>query len=76
MPGRQNGQPDMAFPDSSPSIAAHPLPQKLNPFLPFAFFYERHAALQTASFRSCCQPVKMLLAGYLYGIKQERTKFS
>lgn len=75
MMGRQNSQLQMIILDVEAMIPHNHLLRKIDQIVDFSFIYERAAGLYAKSGRPSIDPVvliKMLLVGYLYGIKSER----
>jgi transposase len=75
MMGKHNGQIEMAVIDMEQMIPPNHLLRKINQLVNFGFIYEQAAELYAKSGRPSIDPVllvKMLLVGYLYGIKSER----
>ena len=75
MMGRQSGQIAMVFVDMETMIPENHLLRKINRIISFDFIYEILAPYYPAVGRPSIDPVsmfKMLLIGYLYGIKSER----
>lgn len=75
MMGRRNGQIAMVFVDMETMIPENHLLRKIDRIISFDFIYEILAPYYPATGRPSIDPVsmfKMLLVGYLYGIKSER----
>ena len=75
MMGRKNGQLRMILIDMTEMIPASHLLKKIEQLVSFEFIYENLAPYYPANGRPSIDPVcmfKMLLVGYLYGIKSER----
>ena len=75
MMGRQSGQMSMMILDLSELIPANHLLRQINQIISFDFIYDLVAPYYPANGRPSVDPVsmfKMLLVGYLYGIKSER----
>ena len=75
MMGRQSGQMSMIILDLSELIPENHLLRKINQMISFDFIYDLVAPYYPANGRPSVDPVsmfKMLLVGYLYGIKSER----
>ncbi len=75
MMGRQSGQLSMVILDISELIPENHLLRKINQIISFNFIYDIVAPYYPANGRPSIAPVsmfKMLLLGYLYGIKSER----
>jgi len=75
MMGKQSGQIEMAVIDMERMIPPNHLLRKINQLVDFGFIYEQATELYAKSGRPSIDPVllvKMLLVGYLYGIKSER----
>ena len=75
MIGRQNGQMSMVILDLSELIPGNHLLRKINQIISFDFIYDLVAPYYPANGRPSVDPVsmfKMLLVGYLYGVKSER----
>lgn len=75
MMGRQSGQISMIILDLSELIPENHLLRKINQMISFDFIYDLVAPYYPANGRPSVDPVsmfKMLLVGYLYGVKSER----
>lgn len=75
MMGRQSGQMSMVILDIAELIPNDHLLRKINQPVSFDFIYDLVAPYYPANGRPSVDPVsmfKMLLVGYLYGIKSER----
>ena len=75
MMGRRSGQLAMVFVDMESLIPTDHLLRKINRIISFDFIYDLLAPYYPATGRPSIDPVsmfKMLLVGYLYGIKSER----
>ena len=75
MMGRKSGQISMAILDLSELIPENHLLRKIDQVISFDFIYDLVAPYYPANGRPSVDPVsmfKMLLVGYLYGIKSER----
>ena len=75
MMGRQSGQMSMVILDIAELIPSDHLLRKINQIVSFDFIYDLVAPYYPANGRPSVDPVsmfKMLLVGYLYGIKSER----
>ena len=75
MMGRQNRQMAMVFVDMESLIPEKHLLRKVDQMVSFDFIYDLLAPYYPAMGRPSVDPVsmfKMLLIGYLYGIKSER----
>ena len=75
MMGRQSRQMAMVFVDMESLIPENHLLRKIDRMVSFDFIYELLAPYYSATGRPSVDPVsmlKMLLVGYLYGIKSER----
>ena len=75
MMGRQSGQMSMVILDIAEWIPRDHLLRKINQMVSFDFIYDFLAPYYPANGRPSVDPVsmfKMLLVGYLYGIKSER----
>lgn len=75
MMGRQSGQMSMIILDLSELIPENHLLRKINQMISFDFIYDLVAPYYPANGRPSVDPVsmfKMLLGGYLYGVKSER----
>ena len=75
MMGRQSGQMSMLVLDFTELIPDHHLLRKISQAISFDFIYEILKPYSPANGRPSVDPVsmfKMLLVGYLYGIKSER----
>ena len=75
MMGRQSGQMSMIILDLSELIPENHLLRKINQMISFDFIYDLVAPYYPANGRPSVDPVsmfKMLLVGYLYGVKSER----
>lgn len=75
MMGRQDGQLQMIFLDIDSMIPENHLLKRIHRNISFAFIYEKAAPYYSNLGRKSVDPVimiKMLLIGYLYGIKSER----
>ena len=75
MMGRQSGQMSMLVLDFTELIPDHHLQRKISQAISFDFIYEILKPYSPANGRPSVDPVsmfKMLLVGYLYGIKSER----
>ena len=75
MMGRRSGQMAMVFVDMESLIPENHLLRKINRIISFDFIYDLLAPYYPATGRPSIDPVsmfKMLLVGYLYGIKSER----
>ena len=73
--GRQSGQMSMVSLDIVELIPENHLLRKINQMLPFDFIYDLAAPHYPANgcpFVDSVSMLKMLLVGYLYGIKSER----
>ena len=73
--GRQSGQISMLVLDIKELIPKNYLLRQINQLVSFDFIYDLAAPYYPASGRPSVDPVsmfKMLLVGYLYGIKSER----
>ena len=72
---RQSGQRSMIILDLSELIPENHLLRKINQMISFDFIYDLVAPYYPANGRPSVDPVsmfKMLLVGYLYGVKSER----
>ena len=72
MMGRQSGQMSMIILDLSELIPENHLLRKINQMISFDFIYDLVAPYYPANGRPSVDPVsmfKMLLVGYLYGVK-------
>ena len=75
MMGRQSGQMSMIILDLSALIPENHLLRKINQMISFDFIYDLVAPYYPTNGRPSVDPVsmfKMLLVGYLYGVKSER----
>lgn len=75
MMGRQSGQISMLILDIEEMIPENHLLRKINQLVSFDFIYDIAAPYYPDNGRPSVDPVsmfKMLLVGYLYGIKSER----
>ena len=75
MMGRQSGQMSMIILDLSALIPENHLLRKINQMISFNFIYDLVAPYYPTNGRPSVDPVsmfKMLLVGYLYGVKSER----
>ena len=75
MMGRQSRQMAMVFVDMESLIPENHLLRKIDRMVSFDFIYELLAPYYSATGRPSVDPVsmfKILLVGYLYGIKSER----
>lgn len=75
MMGRRNGQTAMVFVDMESMIPENHLLRKIDRVISFEFIYDLLAPYYPSIGRPSVDPVcmfKMLLVGYLYGIKSER----
>ncbi len=75
MMGRKSGQMSVGILDLSKLIPENHLLRTINQIISFDFIYELVKPYYPANGRPSVDPVsmfKMLLAGYLYGIKSER----
>lgn len=75
MMGRQSGQLGMMILDMEDLIPANHLLRRINEAMSFNFIYEILAPYYPSNGRPSVDPVsmfKMLLIGYLYGVKSER----
>ena len=75
MMGRQSGQISMLILDIEEMIPENHLLRKINQLVSFDFIHDIAAPYYPDNGRSSVDPVsmfKMLLVGYLYGIKSER----
>lgn len=75
MMGRKSGQIGMLVIDMAELIPTRHLLRKINEMISFDFIYEFLAPYYPSVGRPSVDPVsmlKMLLVGYLYGIKSER----
>ena len=75
MMGRQRGQMSMMIMDLSELISSNHLLQRISRVISFDFIYEILQPYYPSNGRPSIDPVsmfKMLLVGYLYGIKSER----
>ena len=75
MMGRQSRQMAMVFVDMESLIPENHLLRKIDGMVSFDFIYELLAPYYSATGRPSVDPAsmfKMLLVGYLYGIKSER----
>jgi transposase len=75
MMGRRSGQMAIVFVDIESLIPENHLLRKINQIISFDFIYDLLAPYYPATGRPSIDPVsmfKMLLVGYLYGIKSER----
>ena len=75
MMGRQSGQMSMLVLDIAEPISENHLLGRINQLVSFDFIYDFAAPYYPANGRPSVDPVsmfKMLLVGYLYGIKSER----
>ena len=75
MMGRQSRQMAMVFVDMASLIPENHLLRKIDGMVSFDFIYGLLAPYYSATGRPSVDPVsmfKMLLVGYLYGIKSER----
>ena len=75
MMGRQSSQMSMVILDIAELIPSDHLLRKINQIVSFDFIYDLVAPYYPANGRPSVDPVsmfKMLLVGYLYGIKSER----
>ena len=75
MMGRQSGQISMVILDLSELIPENHLLRKIDQVISFDFIYDLVAPYYPANGRPSVDPVsmfKMLLVGYLYGVKSER----
>ena len=75
MMGRQSGQISMLVLDIEELIPENHLLRRINQLVSFNFIYDLVAPYYSANGRPSVDPVsmfKMLLVGYLYGIKSER----
>ena len=75
MMGRQSGQMSMIILDLSELIPENHLLRKIDQMISFDFIYDLVAPYYPTNGRPSVDPVsmfKMLLVGYLYGVKSER----
>ena len=75
MMGRQSGQISMLVLDMEELIPENHLLRRINQLVSFNFIYDLAAPYYSANGRPSVDPVsmfKMLLVGYLYGIKSKR----
>ena len=75
MMGRQSRQMAMVFVDMESLMPENHLLRKIDGMVSFGFIYELLAPYYSATGRPSVDPasmLKMLLVGYLYGIKSER----
>ena len=75
MMGRQSGQMSMLILDIEELIPGNHLLRQINQLVSFDFIYDLAAPYYPANGRPSVDPVsmfKMLLVGYLYGVKSER----
>lgn len=75
MMGRQISQMEIAIVDLSEIVPTTHLLKKIDSLVDFSFIYEKAENLYSSQGRPSIDPVllvKMLLIGYLYGIKSER----
>ena len=75
MMGKKDGQMQMIIMDIEEFIPKNHLLKKINKHIDFNFIYEKAAPYYSKTGRPSIDPVcqtKMLLVGYLYGIKSER----
>ena len=75
MMGKQSGQQEMVFIDIESMIPGNHLLRKIDKLVDFSFIYEKASGYYAKKGRPSIDPVllvKMLLIGYLYGIKSER----
>lgn len=75
MMGHQNGQMSMVILDITELIPENHLLRKINQMISFDFIYDLVAPYYPVNGHPSVAPVtmfKMLLVGYLYGIKSER----
>lgn len=75
MMGKKDGQLQMVIVDMESLIPNNHLLKKINSYIDFNFIYEKAAPYYSNIGRKSVDPVcmvKMLLVGYLYGIKSER----
>ena len=75
MMGRQSSQMEIAIVDLSEIVPTTHLLKKIDSLVDFSFIYEKAENLYSSQGRPSIDPVllvKMLLIGYLYGIKSER----
>lgn len=75
MMGRQRGQTSMLVLDIEELIPENHLRRQINQLVSFDFIYDLAAPYYPANGSPSVDPVsmfKMLLVGYLYGIKSER----
>ena len=75
MMGRQSGQMSKIILDLSELIPEKHLLRKINQMISFDFIYDLVAPYYSTNGRPSVDPVsmfKMLLVGYLYGVKSER----
>ncbi len=75
MMGKQSGQIQMAILDIDSMIPENHLLRRIKKYVNFDFIYEKAAPYYSHVGRKSIDPVvliKMLLIGYLYGIKSER----
>lgn len=74
MMGRQSGQMSKIILDLSELIPENHLLRKINQMISFDFIYDLVAPYYSTNGRPSVDPVsmfKMLLVGYLYGVKSE-----
>lgn len=75
MMGRKDNQMQMAIVDLDSLVPESHLLKKIDRFVDFTFIYEKLAPYYSKTGRPSIDPVcmiKMLIVGYLYGIKSER----
>lgn len=75
MMGKQSGQQEMVFIDMEAMVPKDHLLRRIDEIIDFKFIYEKASACYAERGRPSIDPVvliKMLLIGYLYGIKSER----
>ena len=75
MMGKKDGQMKMVIVDMESLIPDGHLLKKIDSHIDFSFIYEKAAPYYSSIGRRSVDPVcmvKMLLIGYLYGIKSER----
>ena len=75
MMGRQSSQMEIAIVDLGEMVPKTHLLKKIESLVDFSFIYEKAENLYSSQGRPSIDPVlliKMLLIGYLFGIKSER----
>jgi len=75
MMGKQSGQQEMIFIDMESMIPKNHLLRRIEKLVDFSFIYDKASEYYAEKGRPSADPVlliKMLLIGYLYGIKSER----